>query len=265
MEDMLDTETLSEKMKRFESELDVKLQVKTPVIIRIDGKAFHTFTNGLEKPFDKDLSEAMQYTALKIAEEIQNVKFIYSQSDEINILLTDWDNLNTDSWFNYRIQKLVSVSASMTTSLFNKKLNEITSNYWSRMMARDIPYDDEKYYTNKYELWKSKKFKALFDSRAFNMPKEEVSNYFLQRYMDAKRNSVLALAHNIFTQSELENVNVQDMIAKIKEKSEVDYMKLPSIQKVGFAVYKDENNKWKLDLEVPDIYENRDYVEKWLK
>lgn len=263
MEEM--TETLSEKMKRLENEVTIKLKPKTPVIIRLDGKAFHTFTRGLDKPFDKDLSDIMQYTAMKLAEELQNVKFIYSQSDEISILLTDWDNPNTDTWYGYRVQKMTSVSASIATLAFNEKVLDTTSKYWSLMMTKDIPWEDEKLYKEKYDLWKSKKFNALFDSRVFNLDKEEVSNYFLYRYKDAKRNSAQALAQSEFSQKQLAGVSCPDMIEMVKEKTGVDYNELSSLQKVGFAIYKDEDGNWLLDKEVPDIYENREYVEKWLK
>ena len=259
------TETLSEKMKRLENKDVVKLQSKTPVIIRLDGKAFHTFTKGLDKPFDKDLSDIMQYTAMSLASEIQNVKFIYSQSDEISLLLTDWDKSTTDTWYGYRVQKMTSVSASIATLAFNENILDTTSKYWGLMMTKDISWEDEKLYREKYDLWKSKKFKALFDSRVFNLDKEEVSNYFLYRYKDAKRNSAQALAQSEFSQKQLVGVSCPDMIEMVKEKTGIDYNELSSLQKVGFAIYKDEDGNWLLDKEVPDIYENREYVEKWLK
>lgn len=259
------TETLSEKMKRFENETNMKLQVKTPVIIRLDGKAFHTFTKGFTKPFDEDLSLMMQYTAMKLAEELQNVKFIYSQSDEISVLLTDWDNPNTDTWYGYRIQKMTSVSASIATLAFNEKLGQLTSEYWSKMMQKYISREEEEYYKDRYYLLKSKKYKALFDSRTFNLQPEEVSNYFLYRYKDAKRNSAQALAQSEFSHKQLDGVSCTEMIQLVKEKSGIDYEELSSLQRSGFAIYKDEEGNWKLDTNVPDIYENRDYIEKWLR
>ena len=272
MEEM--TETLSEKMKRFESENITKLKPKTPVIIRLDGRAFYTFTKGLTKPFDEDLSYLMQCTALGLASEIQNTKFIYSQSDEISMLLTDWDNPNTDTWYGYRLQKLISVSASMATVKFNQALMKIIDKYANKMSKLDVilntdrPYIVDNIPLNKDELkwaiWYKKQFQAVFDSRAFNIPKEEVSNYFLYRYRDAKRNSIQALARSCFSHKQLEYKNISDMIQMVKEKTDIDYNKLPSLQKVGFAVYKNEEENWIIDTEVPDIYENRDYIEKWL-
>ena len=268
-------ETLADKMKRFETEVNIKLEVKKPVIIRLDGKAFHTFTKCLDKPFDKDLSEIMQYTAMKLAEEIQNVKFIYSQSDEISILLTDWDNPNTDTWYGNRVQKMTSISASIATARFNQAIMKVISKYKDIMAEPIVEFRNGKFYRAdniqlegkelKFAIWNSKQFQAMFDSRVFNLEPEEVSNYFLYRYMDAKRNSIQALAQSQFSHKQLNGKKVEDMIEMVKEKTGIDYKELPSIQKVGFAVYKDEEDKWKLDLEVPDIYENREYVEKWLK
>lgn len=262
MEELVN-ETLSEKMKRYENETSYKLKVKEPVIIRIDGKAFHTFTKGLNKPFDEDLSFIMQYIAKSLAENIQNVKFVYSQSDEISLLLTDWDKINTAEWFGYRIQKMTSVSASIATASFNKYMMKVVDKY-TDIMTKNIYKEGPDGISSKvWALWYNKQFQAIFDSRVFNIPKEEVSNYFLYRYKDAKRNSISALAQCYFSQKQLECKSTEEMIQMVKEKSGIDYESLSSLQKVGFAVYK-ENEDWVIDIEVPDIYENRYYVEKWL-
>lgn len=257
-------ETLADKMRKFESVSSVKLEVKTPVLIRLDGKAFHTYTKGFNKPFDKDLSEVMQYVAMQLANEVQNIKFIYSQSDEISLLLTDWDNPNTDTWYGNRVQKLVSVSASYASVMFNQKVSQLVSKYWKLMMSRDIPYEEEKTYNDRYDLLKSKKYSALFDGRAFNLPVEEVCNYFIWRYNDAKRNAIQALAQSQFSHKELNGVKTTEMIQMVKDKSGIDYNELSTVQKTGFAIYKDEEDNWKLDLDIPDFYENREFIEKWI-
>ena len=261
---LFNSETLSEKMKRLESETNYKLKAKTPVIIRLDGKAFHTFTKGLDKPFDKDLSYIMQRVALYLAQEIQNVKFVYSQSDEISLLLTDWDNPNTDTWFGYRIQKMTSVTSALATQKFNKSVDEMIEKYWRAMMAKEVSLEDEELYSTKYRIWKSKKYNGLFDCRVFNLNTDEVSNYFLYRYKDARRNAIQALAQSCFSQNELSGISCIDLIDKVKEKINVDFYELSNLQRTGFAVYK-VDDKWELDVNVPDIYENRDYVEKWLE
>ena len=113
-------EKLSEKMKRLENETNYKLKRKKPVILRIDGRSFSKFTKNLDKPFDKDLSRLFQVVTIDLHKEMDNVKFIYSTSDEISILMTDWTNDNTEAWYNYRLQKLSSIASSVVTAKFNK-------------------------------------------------------------------------------------------------------------------------------------------------
>ena len=112
---------LYDRIKQYEYKTEYKLEQKQPVIIRLDGKAFKTYTKNLDKPFDMDFSKAMEYVAYKLKEKIDNVRFIYSQSDELNLLLVDWTKDNTQSWFQYRIQKVVSTSSALASVLFNEK------------------------------------------------------------------------------------------------------------------------------------------------
>ena len=104
---------------------------RMPVAIRIDGKAFHTFTRGFEKPFDTLLVNVMQQTTKKLCENIQNCVFGYTQSDEITLILVDYKDINTAAWFDYEVQKLCSISASMATMLFNKLFRELCESYFN--------------------------------------------------------------------------------------------------------------------------------------
>ena len=113
-------DSLGDRMKAYENVSRNYLTRKIPVIIRIDGKSFHTFTRGMEKPFDAILTETMKRTMKYLCENIQGCAFGYTQSDEITLVLTDYDNPTTDAWFGYNIQKMASVSASMATLAFNK-------------------------------------------------------------------------------------------------------------------------------------------------
>jgi len=167
----------------YEQRNSYKLMRRVPVIIRLDGKAFHTYTKRInaQKPFDKFLAGTMIFTARKLLDEIQGAKVAYVQSDEISILLTDFDNLNTDAWFDYSIQKIASVSASMATQFF--------------MVAS----------LDKYNTF------PFFDSRVFNIPKEDVANYFIWRQQDWFRNSVCMYARSFFSHNELQNKSVSDV------------------------------------------------------
>lgn len=180
-------DALGDRIKKFyENRTRYVLPRRTNTIIRIDGKAFKTFTQNFEKPFDITLSKAMDRTAKALCEGIQGAVMAYVQSDEITILLTDYKKLTTDAWFDGNIQKIVSVSASMATGYFNSYINYYRPDD-SRLMA-------------------------FFDSRVFTIPdRGEVINSFIWRQQDAVRNSVSMLAQSLYSHKELMNKNQSEM------------------------------------------------------
>ena len=122
-------DALGTRMKEnYENVAKSKLVRRMPVAIRIDGKAFHTFTKGFNKPFDKVLMQAMQRTTEYLCKNIQGCVFGYTQSDEISLILVDYKKLNSSAWFDYQVQKMCSVAASMATMAFNKYFLEIVMN-----------------------------------------------------------------------------------------------------------------------------------------
>ena len=163
---------------------------RIPIIIRLDGCHFRTFTKGLNKPFDECLIEDMQKTTIYLCEQIQGCKAAYIQSDEISLLLTDYENLNTEAWFNYEVQKMTSISASLATGKFNQLRIERKFNIpdWNLLSLAHL-FDNFKL--------------ANFDSRVFTIPKDEVSNYFLARQLDAEKNSIAMLAQSMYSHKEL--------------------------------------------------------------
>jgi tRNA(His) 5'-end guanylyltransferase len=182
-------DSIGNRMKQnYENIYRISLTRRTPVIIRLDGRAFHTFTKHLEKPFSNMLREAMVKTAEALLSEISGAKIAYVQSDEISILVTDYDHLYTQPWFDYNLQKITSVSASIATAVFNDYM--------------ESPY------------------LATFDSRAFNIPKEEVANYFLWRWQDWKRNSIQLLGQSLFSHKELHKKNQREIVEMCNEKGE---------------------------------------------
>jgi tRNA(His) 5'-end guanylyltransferase len=177
----MNKDSIGNRMKaNYEDRYRFSLTRRTPVIMRLDGRAFHTLTRGLSKPFDAIFSDTMIETAKLLCSEIQGAKCAYVQSDEISILITDFDTLTTDAWFDYNIQKMVSVSAGMASAYF--------TNHWN-------PDNNQ----------------AIFDSRVFNLPKEEVCNYFIWRQLDWIRNSVQMLAQSYFSHNQLHGRNQPDM------------------------------------------------------
>jgi tRNA(His) 5'-end guanylyltransferase len=120
--------SLGDRMKGYENVSRIYLTRRMPLIIRIDGNAFHTFTKGFAKPFDPIFMQAMQETMQKLCEKIQGCKVGYTQSDEISLLLIDYDNLDTDAWFDKNLQKTVSISASIATMEFNGIFSRLVRN-----------------------------------------------------------------------------------------------------------------------------------------
>lgn len=184
---------IGQRMKeQYEQRTRYFLPRRTYTIIRLDGKAFHTFTRGMDRPYDKDLMNLMDFTSQYLLENIQGAQFAYVQSDEISILLTDFDKTTTQAWFNGNIQKITSVSASLATMRFNQLLSDLQ--------------DDDRF----------KGKSALFDSRVFTIPdRTEVENYFIWRQQDAVRNSIQMLAQSLYSHKELHGKNqsqLQDMI-----------------------------------------------------
>lgn len=191
-------EIMTRIKNNYENRNKTYLTRRTPVIIRLDGKKFSQYTKGLDKPFDKGLIQDMQNTAIYLCQNIQGVKCAYTQSDEISLLLTDYDTLTTDAWFDYNVQKICSVSASLATAKFNLlRLNRILKKEDNLTMIQEG-------YFPIITL-------ANFDSRCFNIPKEGVNNYFIARQKDAVKNSVSMLAQSLYSHSELHKKNWSDM------------------------------------------------------
>ena len=205
-------DSLGDRIKQYEECFNYKFTNRLPVIIRIDGKAFHTWTKKTKciKPFDEKLINLMSNTTKYLCENISGCVLGYCQSDEISLCLINSQTNQTQSWFDNRIQKIVSVSSSLATYYFN------TNN----------PFDN--------------KIPALFDSRAFILPENEVVNYFIWRQRDATRNSISSLAQSLYSHKELMNKTSD-------EKQELCFQKghnwndLPVSNKRGVLVYKKLN------------------------
>lgn len=238
-----DKTKLGDRMKGYENITRNHLISRMPVILRLDGKAFHTFCKGFEKPFDKGLALAMQGTMQYLCEHIQGCVLGYTQSDEITLVLVDYQNLNTCSWFDNNIQKMVSVAASMATYAFNKNLLGFAG------------------YGNRYR--KPEKVGAFFDCRAFNVPKEDLLNCILWRQQDAIRNSKQSLGQAYFSHKELHKKNTDDIVTMVKEKTGILWNNLPTYLQRGSCCIKDENGHWFIDNKIPIFKgEGREYIEK---
>jgi tRNA(His) guanylyltransferase len=214
--------------KNYESRYKYFLPRRTYTIIRLDGKAFHTYTANLKKPFDDDLIEDINQTIVNVLPHIQGAVFAYTQSDEISILLADFATIYTDAWFDGNLQKLVSVSASLVTAEFNKL--RILRNFKYSREEGDIIHkatlDDIKL--------------ACFDSRVFTIPdRTEVMNYFIWRNNDSDRNSISTVAQSLFSHRALQGVSSIDMKKMILKKTNTSWDAFPDFKKYGRVIYKD--------------------------
>lgn len=196
--------------ENYESRAKNKLVRRMPVILRVDGKAFHTYCRGLSKPFDLHLVEDMRSTMQFLCQSIQGAKLGYCQSDEISILLTDYDTHETQAWFDYEQSKMESISASLATSQFNK-LRLLTFIQQNSVMVGTTPENVREYF-DLVDYDAVEKFTmANFDSRAFNIPREEVANYFLARQNDAVRNSIQMVARSLYSHYECDEKSKSDL------------------------------------------------------
>ena len=257
----MDTSDLANRMKEYEKRNQYYLQKRTPVAIRVDGRSFHTFTKGFQRPFDKILMTAMQKTAKYMCENIQGAKFAYVQSDEITIILVDYDTLETDCWFNYRTDKLCSISASMATMAFNKffynmAMEETAGGEFTEGIAGTHLKAAEK--------------GAMFDARVFNIPKEEVTNLVYWRQLDAARNSIQMVGQANFSHNELQNKTCNDIQDMLMLQKGINWNDFPVDCKRGAACIRvnTESNdalrcKWKIDKNMPMLKgDDRDYLDK---
>jgi tRNA(His) 5'-end guanylyltransferase len=224
-------DSMGDRFKRMELVTEGWLQRRTPVVIRIDGKAFHSWTKGLEKPYDERLKIVMSTTLQALCDEIQNCVFGYSQSDEISLLLIDYKKLETEQWFDGNVQKIASVAASMATGFFNN-------------------------YANIYLPLKRKV--AFFDARVFNVPKEDVNNYFLWRQKDATRNSIQMYGQSLIKHKNMQGLNNSQIQEKLFSEHNLNWNHEPTWKKRGFA-YKTDSD-YGTDYEIPEFSKDHDYI-----
>ncbi|HEB29015.1 hypothetical protein LCGC14_1777840 [marine sediment metagenome] len=216
---------LADRMKRYEFITRHYLTRRSPIIIRLDGKCFHTLTRNCNRPFDQSFIDSMVLSAKETCREIQGFKLAFIQSDEVNILVTDYDELNTQGWFDYNISKILSISAGMMSVYFSENFEN----------------------------------SGIFDSRVFNIPKEDISNYFVWRAKDWARNSLNMYAQSFFSHKELMNKHssaVHEMLHAIGKNWAID---LPGQHRNGTWFTKDECEIYTI---LPD-YQEIEYL--WTK
>lgn len=262
----MSNDNLGDRMKSYEDAYRTNLPIRLPVILRIDGKAFHSYTKDCKKPIDQGLIDCMNETAKFLCKSIQGCQIAYVQSDEISLLLNNYTDINTQPWFDNLLQKMVSVSASMAGSIF-------TMNSWKIWRPKGDAYPMG---TDALDTVKP----AFFDSRSFILPKEEVVNYFIWRQQDATRNSVQMLARTLYSHKQLEgkdNTQLQDMCWQ----KGINWNDCPTTQKRGRCIVKTktvreganpktgevftaERSEWVVDNEIPIFSQDRSYIDQYV-
>lgn len=242
--------SLGDRMKEYENVSKDFLTRRMPIIMRIDGKTFHTYTKNMKRPWDKKLYIAFGETAKELCSRIQGAKLAYFQSDEISILITDYDTIKTEAWFNNNVQKMVSVGASIATMQFNYEMN----------FPGTSPYP------------------ALFDCRVFNIPKEDVCNYFIWRQQDAERNSVQMLGRSYFSNKEMESLSNNQVQDKLMLEKNINWNNCEVWQKRGACVVNEEyqiddlmnsnqstwRSHWVIDDNIPIFLKDREYINQYV-
>ena len=268
-----DKDIIGTRMKEFYENISkTKLLRRMPVAIRIDGRAFHTFTKGLEKPFDNILVKSMQETMKYLCENIQGCVFGYTQSDEITLILIDYQTLTTSAWFDYEVQKICSISASMATKAFNKIFNRyaeqyVTFNRYTEQFIAEEELPEQRNITNegrRYEkaLLNCMKTGAEFDARCFNIPKEEVTNLIFWRQNDASKNSIQMVGRAYFSHIKLKDKNLSEIQDMLHDQYNINWNDYPIYLKRGSACIKNENG-WIIDGRMPILKgDDRNYVDK---
>ena len=263
----MDKTSLGDRMKSFEDVWRFSLTPRMPLIIRVDGRAFHTFTKKMRfnKPYDDSFMKAMVAACRALLDDIQGAKLVYVQSDEISVFSNDYERIETQAWFDKNLQKMVSISASVATVAFNQYLRK---NIWKSFDAGE----------------------AFFDSRAFVVPKEEVCNYFIWRQQDATRNSIQGLAQSLFSHKSLHGLSCDELQEKIFKDKGINWNNEETWKKRGVCLYKNpvpkyvpskeyekDGNMYKdlggefvmrteivEDWEIPIFTQDRKYVEQWV-
>ena len=252
----MDKTSLGDRMKEYENVERRYLTRRQPLIIRADGRAFHRFTKDFKRPFDESFLACMRSTAKDLCENIMGAKFAYTQSDEISLLLTDDDSIETQAWFGKNLQKIVSVSAAMATFFFNRNLSclffhglpgEDPGGFYFGSMGMNRAYVDKRI--------------AAFDARAFVLPREEVNNYFLWRQRDCECNSIQSVAHANYPQKELIGLSCNDLQNKLFTERGINWNDYPIAFRRGAAIEKDSDNKWFINMEIPRFNEDRAHIE----
>lgn len=258
---------LGDRIKEYyEDRTKTFLMRRMITIIRLDGKGFSKYTAKLQKPFDDGFSDDMDATTAYLCENIQGAKFGYTQSDEISIVITDFDNNESAAWFDNSVQKMVSIAASMATAKFNqlrllRECGDMSGDLREKMVS------DNNIKTLHL---------ATFDARVFQVPTiDEMVNAILFRQQDCTRNSISMAAYWTFGDNATKNKSGSEKQEMLFQKGinwnnyKTKYKRGTVIRKIQFEKLgpngeKAIRNRWEADQEIPIFTEDKDYLKKFI-
>lgn len=251
----MEKSNLGARMKQYEDVNKTRLINKLPVVIRFDGCHFHTFTRGMGKPFDDVLINVMAKTLESLCKEIPGCVLGYTQSDEMTLVLVDYDRLETQPWFGNVLRKIESVGGALATRNFNHIYREEIES------LKD---------SDNYSLYKSRIDKAIFDCRAFNVPIFEVENELIWRQQDCIRNSINLFGQSYFSHRQLQGKKCNQVKEMLLKEKGIDWDKAPVYMQRGICCIKEsvciadgvERMKWKIDKNIPLFTNNKEYIRK---
>lgn len=260
-------DSLGDRMKKYEEAARINLPGRLPVIVRVDGKAFHTYTKGLTRPVDHALVDVMNDTAIGLCKAIQGAQMAYVQSDEISILVHNYKTLESSTWFDNQVQKMASISAGYASSIFTS----LSFRIWDKKLANSSGSTAGEGSGVLSDV--SNIRPAIFDSRVFVVPENDVCNYFLWRQKDAVRNSVQTLARFLYSHKECDKKNCEQLKEMCSAKGRpwdsepTSFRRGRCIQKQTFFLPDgvSQRSRWTVDNEIPSFSEDRSYINRFFE
>lgn len=240
-------DSLGDRMKSYESATAMHLTGRMPLIIRLDGKAFHSYTKDLPRPWCPALMGVMDATAIALCKQIQGAQVAYVQSDEISILVIGYQTITSQTWFERNVQKMVSVSAGIASATFTAASGALREGFIKP---------------------------AIFDSRVFTIPESDVCNAFVWRQQDATRNSQQMLARSLYSSDELFKKNSSQLQEMCVQKGH-NWNDQPTTFRRGRCIVRNSytheeaggtttRHRWEVDHEIPIFSQDRNYINKFI-
>ena len=257
------SKSLSDRMKEYESCYGFKVPNRSLMAVRLDGVGFSKYTKQFEKPFDDLLSNVMDATCIELCKTFNPIMG-YTQSDEISLIFTTTENVESELIYDGKVQKISSILAGKATAVFNKKMLQLLSTF---------KYDDAQV-LDKVKKGEFIELDAFFDARVFVLPEmTEVFNYLTWRQQDCTRNSVSMAASAYFSHQSLEGVKSADKQERLFKEKDINWNDYKTKYKRGLVVSRKEvefendknetitRTKWLPDYDIPIFSKDNDYLQ----